>query len=169
MRVATLSLMLAVSAINISTAFAQSGSFVINYQAPSEPEQQLSVLSFMAGAVEPEDPSYNPQVTDYTDWSCKPSKAHPYPVIMLHGLLAPSFTRFVTSISEQPCVFCLTEDGHSNPVNPPPPCPRLWIFNFSWAYLAQKLSENGYCVFQVKTTRAANCPQLLASKKINVC
>ncbi|KAG0334483.1 hypothetical protein BG000_008303 [Podila horticola] len=112
MRVATLSLMLAVSAINISTAFAQSGSFVINYQAPSEPEQQLSVLSFMAGAVEPEDPSYNPEVTDYTDWSCKPSKAHPYPVIMLHGLLAPSFT--------------------------------------SWAYLAQKLSENGYCVFQLK-------------------
>ncbi|KAG0083660.1 hypothetical protein BGZ92_010580 [Podila epicladia] len=104
--------MLAISAINISTAFAQSASFVINYQGPSEPEHQLSVLSIMAGAAEPEDPSYKPKVTDYTDWSCKPSKVHPYPVIILHGLLAPSFT--------------------------------------SWAYLAQKLSENGYCVFQLK-------------------
>ncbi|KAF9336724.1 hypothetical protein BG006_007620 [Podila minutissima] len=110
MRITTLSLMLALGAINLSTTLAQSGSFVINYQGPSEPEHQLSVLSMMAGAVEPEDPSYDPKVTDYTDWSCKPSKAHPYPVIMLHGLLAPSFT--------------------------------------SWAYLAQKLSENGYCVFQ---------------------
>ncbi|KAG0029811.1 hypothetical protein BGZ81_003382 [Podila clonocystis] len=101
------------SAISISTAFAQSeGSFVVNYQAPSEPERQLSVPSFMAGAVDPEDLTYKPRVTDYTDWSCKPSKAHPYPVIMLHGLLAPSFT--------------------------------------SWAYLAQKLSESGYCVFQLK-------------------
>ncbi|KAF9306456.1 hypothetical protein BGZ74_005834 [Mortierella antarctica] len=112
MRITTLSLLLALSAINFSTTLAQSGSFVINYQGPSEPEHQLSVMSMMAGAVEPEDPSYDPKVTDYTDWSCKPSKAHPYPVIMLHGLLAPSFT--------------------------------------SWAYLAQKLSENGYCVFQLK-------------------
>ncbi|KAF9375413.1 hypothetical protein CPB97_011464 [Podila verticillata] len=112
MRVTSLSLVLAMSAINLSTVLAQPGSFVINYQGPSEPEQQLSVLSFMAGAVEPENPSYNPKVTNYTDWTCKPSGAHPYPVILLHGLLAPSFT--------------------------------------SWAYLAQKLSENGYCVFQLK-------------------
>lgn len=94
MRVTSLSLVLAMSAINLSTVLAQPGSFVINYQGPSEPEQQLSVLSFMAGAVEPENPSYNPKVTNYTDWTCKPSGAHPYPVILLHGLLAPSFTRF---------------------------------------------------------------------------
>ncbi|KAG0350245.1 hypothetical protein BG005_010210 [Podila minutissima] len=85
MRITTLSLLLALSAINFSTTLAQSGSFVINYQGPSEPEHQLSVMSMMAGAVEPEDPSYDPKVTDYTDWSCKPSKAHPYP--LKYGML----------------------------------------------------------------------------------
>ncbi|KAF9402801.1 hypothetical protein BGZ94_004827, partial [Podila epigama] len=53
-----------------------------------------------------------PLVTDYTRWNCKPSEQHPYPVILLHGLIAPSFK--------------------------------------SWAYLAKTLSENGYCVFQLK-------------------
>lgn len=126
MRITTLSLLLALSAINFSTTLAQSGSFVINYQGPSEPEHQLSVMSMMAGAVEPEDPSYDPKVTDYTDWSCKPSKAHPYPVIMLHGLLAPSFTRFVGIFFQIRLLFLLNwRRWILILIKTKPPCPCL--------------------------------------------
>lgn len=31
--------------------------------------------------------------SDQTNWSCKLTEQHPYPVIMLHGLFAPGFTR----------------------------------------------------------------------------
>lgn len=31
--------------------------------------------------------------SDQTDWSCQLTDEHPNPVIMLHGLIAPSFTR----------------------------------------------------------------------------
>ncbi|GJJ75924.1 triacylglycerol lipase [Entomortierella parvispora] len=32
---------------------------------------------------------------DLTDWSCKVTEEHPYPVIILHGLFAPQFTSWV--------------------------------------------------------------------------
>ncbi|OAQ30310.1 alpha/beta-hydrolase [Linnemannia elongata AG-77] len=50
--------------------------------------------------------------SDQTDWSCQLTDEHPNPVIMLHGLIAPSFT--------------------------------------SWRVMAERLSEEGYCVYQLK-------------------
>ncbi|KAF9127635.1 hypothetical protein BGX30_014714 [Mortierella sp. GBA39] len=50
--------------------------------------------------------------SDQTDWSCQLTDEHPNPVIMLHGLIAPSFT--------------------------------------SWRAMAERLSEVGYCVYQLK-------------------
>ncbi|KAF9090932.1 hypothetical protein BGX23_005609 [Mortierella sp. AD031] len=47
------------------------------------------VRSLNSGAALPE--------SDQTDWTCKPTKEHPNPIIMLHGIFAPGFTTIRTS------------------------------------------------------------------------
>ncbi|KAG0204716.1 hypothetical protein BGX28_003421 [Mortierella sp. GBA30] len=59
-----------------------------NHTAEAEDKSPL-LATWMAGM---DDPDYNPEVTDFTDWSCQPSEEHPNPVILLHGLLSTSFT-----------------------------------------------------------------------------
>lgn len=65
-----------------------------------------------AQSAPPEPPAAYAGLTDGTDWSCRPSAAHPNPVVMLHGLTGTSESNWAylapELVASGYCVFTVT-------------------------------------------------------------
>ncbi|KAF9571390.1 hypothetical protein EC968_000656 [Mortierella alpina] len=79
--------MLSLSSDKSLTAFAAP---LTPLQPPEEVEAKKSPLEMWAAGLD--DSDYHPEVVEYTDWSCKPTKEGANPIVLLHGLMAyPKF------------------------------------------------------------------------------